>query len=79
MAGKKDELQCGQDAFMRAVDRDVMGYVNSLPDLERERWWSGFIISAISACGLSVGSEMASMIAGAAIELENEVHAEGTK
>lgn len=72
MSTSPDNLQAGQDFFLKVVTQEQLDRVANLEDLERERWWTGFIISAVATCKLMVGGEMATLIARAAIDLENE-------
>jgi hypothetical protein len=64
-------LDDGADAATGLLE-PLVDTIEKLPQVDRERWWSGFMIACNSMVERSIGAEMASMIANASAGLIEE-------
>lgn len=74
-----DALDDGAAAAAYVLE-PLLETVENFPQLERERWWSGFVIAAQAMVAESIGAERALMIAQACCELAaEEIDDQGSK
>jgi hypothetical protein len=66
-----DALDDGALAATEAIE-PLTPDIESLPQVDRERWWSGFMVAANAMAAHSVGPDMALMISRACCELSAE-------